>query len=121
MTPEAEDQVEPTMRLPAGSQIVRRAPSRPLACVVSTLTGYLETVSRHFRMIEAASLHVPLVISFGAPFRIALGRPPGADEDQCSFAAGLFGGHWSLTPLVPHIVSRSISPRSAPIAFLVCP
>jgi AraC-like DNA-binding protein len=40
-----------------------------------------------------AALVVPLVISFGAPFSIALGRRPHAGDDFASFAAGLYAGH----------------------------
>ena len=40
-----------------------------------------------------AALVVPLVISFGAPFSIALGRKPAAGDDYASFTAGLFAGH----------------------------
>ena len=36
---------------------------------------------------------MPLVISFGAPFSIALGRKPSAGDDHASFAAGLYAGH----------------------------
>ena len=35
---------------------------------------------------------VPLIISFGAPFLIALGRDPDAADRQPSFAAGLYAG-----------------------------
>jgi AraC-like DNA-binding protein len=42
--------------------------------------------------VEAASLTVPLVISFAAPFSIALGRTPHRGDAIASFAAGLFAG-----------------------------
>ena len=35
---------------------------------------------------------VPLIISFGTPFLIALGREPDAADRQPSFAAGLHAG-----------------------------
>ena len=35
---------------------------------------------------------VPLIISFGTPFTIALGREPDAADRQRSFAAGLYAG-----------------------------
>ena len=46
----------------------------------------------HFRQIEPASLTIPLVISFGDPFAIGLGRPPGDNDRFGSFTAGLFAG-----------------------------
>lgn len=44
-------------------------------------------------MIEAAALVVPLIISFGMPYAIALGRAPGKGDDYASFTAGLYAGH----------------------------
>ena len=41
---------------------------------------------------EIAGLVVPLIISFGTPFLIALRRDPDADDRQPSFAAGLYAG-----------------------------
>jgi AraC-like DNA-binding protein len=46
----------------------------------------------HFRQIEAASVVVPLIINFGGPFAIGLGRTPGGNDRFGSFAAGLFAG-----------------------------
>ena len=45
-----------------------------------------------FSQREAAPLAVPLIISFGTPFTIALGRYPDAADRQGSFAAGLYAG-----------------------------
>jgi len=36
---------------------------------------------------------VPLVISFGDPFEIALGRPPAVGDRYGSFTSGLYPGH----------------------------
>ena len=56
------------------------------------MTGYRETARGRFSQREAASLVVPLIISFGTPFLIALGREPDAADRQPSFAAGLYAG-----------------------------
>lgn len=70
-----------------------REPSWPLVGTVSRLAGYRETIPGHMRQCEVASLVVPLVISFGAPFEIGLGHVPGGNDRIESFAAGLFDGH----------------------------
>ncbi len=67
-------------------------PDGLLRGIVSRITDYRETLRGHSRQRECASLTVPLVISFGEPFAIGLGRDPtGADRAE-SFAAGLFAG-----------------------------
>ena len=73
-------------------EVHRRAPPPHLAGIVAAITGYRETAPGWTRMREAAPLRVPLIISFGAPFRIALGRAPHEADRQPSFAAGLFPG-----------------------------
>ena len=50
-----------------------RRPPAALAGLVSRITGYRETQPGHFRQVEAASLDIPLIISFGEPFAIGLG------------------------------------------------
>jgi AraC-like DNA-binding protein len=70
--------------------LIRRAPRRELAGVVLDITGYKENGEALSGQIEMASLVVPLVISFGGPFRIALGRGP--SEVYRSFTAGLYAG-----------------------------
>ena len=82
----------PSLGAPRDFEIVRRAPSARLAGLVTGLTGYRETSPGHFRQIEAASLTIPLVISFGEPFSIGLGRLPGGNDRFGSFTAGLFAG-----------------------------
>lgn len=77
---------------PADFEIVQRQASPLLAGLVSGMTGYRETSPGHFRQIEAASLTIPLVISFGVPFAIGLGRSPGGNDHFGSFTAGLFAG-----------------------------
>jgi AraC-like DNA-binding protein len=71
----------------------RQRPAAELAPWVSDIIGYAENGIRLTGAIETASLVVPLVISFGAPFAIALGRPPAPTERFGSFTSGLFAGH----------------------------
>jgi AraC-like DNA-binding protein len=56
------------------------------------MTGYRETARGRFSQRETAPLVVPLIISLGSPFLIALGREPDAADRQPSFAAGLHIG-----------------------------
>jgi len=72
--------------------MVRRPPSQRTAGLISGMTGYRETARGRFSQREAAPLAVPLIISFGTPFTIALGRQPDAADRQGSFAAGLYAG-----------------------------
>ena len=70
-----------------------RRPVRPdLAGFVDDIVFYRETGVPMVGRVEAASLTVPLVISFAAPFSIALGRTPHRGDAIASFAAGLFAG-----------------------------
>jgi len=71
---------------------LRRAVRPDLAGLVDDIVFYRETGLPMVGRIEAASLVVPLVISFGAPFSIALGRAPHGGDRIASFAAGLFAG-----------------------------
>src|SRR6185369_2382114 len=71
----------------------RRRPCAELSGAVVDITGYQENGRRLQRSVEMASLVVPLVISFGAPFAIALGRAPGAGDEYGSFTSGLYAGH----------------------------
>ncbi|WP_025140011.1 helix-turn-helix domain-containing protein [Achromobacter sp. DH1f] len=72
--------------------VVRYPPSARLAGVVTQMVGYRE---RHrgkgFQWQESAPLAVPLIISFGTPFHIALGDPL-ASARWASFASGLYAG-----------------------------
>ena len=70
-------------------EMARRAPSQRTAGLISGMTGYRETARGRFFQREAAGLVVPLIISFGTPFLIALSREPDAADRQPSFAAGL--------------------------------
>ena len=77
---------------PVAFEMVRRPPSQRTAGLISGMTGYRETARGRFSQREAAPLAVPLIISFGTPFTIALGRQPDAADRQGSFAAGLYAG-----------------------------
>jgi AraC-like DNA-binding protein len=82
----------PRLGAPQAFEMAERKPMAALAGLVSRIVRYRETGSGHFRQVEAASLDVPLIVSFGEPFAIGLGRAPGANERYGSFAAGLFAG-----------------------------
>jgi AraC-like DNA-binding protein len=77
---------------PVAFELVRRAPSQRTAGLISGMTGCRETARGRCCLRETASLVVPLIISFGTPFLIALGRAPDAADRQPSFAAGLYAG-----------------------------
>ena len=77
---------------PSAFELARRAPSQRTARLISGMSGYRETARGRFSQRETASLVVPLIISFGTPFLIALGREPDAADRQPSFAAGLYAG-----------------------------
>jgi AraC-like DNA-binding protein len=77
---------------PAAFEMAGRRPPAALAGLISRIVGYRETERGHFRQVEAASLDVPLIVSFGDPFAIALGRAPGSNDRYGSFTAGLFAG-----------------------------
>ena len=77
---------------PVAFEMVRRPPSQRTAGLISAISGYRETARGRFCQREAAPLAVPLIISFGTPFTIALGRDPDATDRQRSFAAGLYAG-----------------------------
>ncbi|RUU00848.1 AraC family transcriptional regulator, partial [Mesorhizobium sp. USDA-HM6] len=73
-------------------EMVRRKPAASLAGVVTDICGYREVWPGHFRIVEYASLTVPLVISFAEAFAIGLGRDPGDNDRFASFAADLYAG-----------------------------
>ena len=77
---------------PSAFELARRAPSQRMTGLISGMAGYRETARGRFSQRETASLVVPLIISFGTPFLIALGREPDAADRQPSFAAGLYAG-----------------------------
>ena len=73
-------------------EMVRRKPAAALAGIVTDICGYREIWPGHFRIVEYASLTVPLVISFAEAFAIGLGHDPGDNDRHASFAAGLYAG-----------------------------
>jgi AraC-like DNA-binding protein len=60
--------------------------------LVTDIIGYGENGRGLAGEVEMASLVAPLIISFGEPFSIALGRRPSSNERWSSFAAGLYLG-----------------------------
>ncbi|HXF88476.1 MAG TPA: AraC family transcriptional regulator, partial [Xanthobacteraceae bacterium] len=100
----------------AGQDIVllRHPVSPAFAGLVARITGYRETSGRAARMTETASLIVPLVIGFGAPFAIALGREPRPGERWASFTAGLTGFPVSIvSPGAAHCIQIDFTPLGA--------
>lgn len=70
--------------------LLRTFPIHPeLAGLVWRISGYEERGHALSGSVEMASLVVPLIISFGEPFNVALGRAPGPNECWGSFVAGL--------------------------------
>ncbi|WP_127598275.1 helix-turn-helix domain-containing protein [Nitratireductor alexandrii] len=59
---------------------------------VIRIVGYRENGHALAHAVEMAPLAVPLIVGFGEPFRIALGRAPTADERYNSFTSGLYPG-----------------------------
>src|SRR3990170_7741147 len=82
----------PDTAAPVAFEMVRRAPSQRTAGLISEISGYREMARGRFSQREAAPLAIPLIISFGTPFTIALGREPDAADRHRSFAAGLYAG-----------------------------
>ena len=72
-----------------GHVLVRHGLPVALRGLVLRITGYRETRRGTVRMTEAAALVVPVIVSFGEPFAIALGRAPGDEDRIDSFTAGL--------------------------------
>nr|WP_162406866.1 helix-turn-helix domain-containing protein [Bradyrhizobium symbiodeficiens] len=72
--------------------VVNRPASPHLAHIVSGISFYRENGLGLASFRHAAPLALPLLISLGTPFRIALGREPNSGDAQPSFVAGLFPG-----------------------------
>lgn len=77
---------------PATPEMFRRPPQPALDGAVLGLTGYRERGGGPLDQREAATLTVPLILSLGTPFEIALDRAPGPGDRQPSFMAGLHPG-----------------------------
>lgn len=82
----------PVLAAPVAFDVIRRMPSPRAAGLICGMTAYRETATGRFYQREAAPLRLPLIISLGSPFLIALGREPTAADRQPSFAAGLYAG-----------------------------
>lgn len=80
------------MTIAPAFEIHRRPPSPRLAGLVVSVTGYRERTALPIHQREAAPLAVPLIVSFGTPFEIALSRPATGGDAQPSFASGLHPG-----------------------------
>ncbi len=98
----------------AGFVILRHPVPLALRGLVSRISGYREMPRRPVRMTETASLVVPIILGFGAPFSIALGREPGPGDEIGSFTAGL-----TLSPVqiasagAAHCVQMDLTPLGA--------
>jgi AraC-like DNA-binding protein len=77
---------------PAAPLWYRRPASAALDGLVTEIVGYGENGRGLAGEVEMASLVAPLIVSFGEPFSIALGRAPSSNERWSSFAAGLYLG-----------------------------
>jgi AraC-like DNA-binding protein len=86
------DRTQDRPAAPQAFEMSGRKPVAALSGLVSRIVGYRETQPGHFRQIEAASLDIPLVVSFGEPFAIGLGQAPHNNDRYGSFTAGLFAG-----------------------------
>lgn len=80
------------MNAPVAFELIRRKPSKRIAHLVSEMNGYRELALGRFYQREAAPLAIPLIISFGSPFSIALGREPAVADKPQGFAGGLYAG-----------------------------
>ena len=80
------------LAVPVDFDFARRPPSPRMTGLIVGMTGYRETAAGKFVHRQTAPLIVPLVVSFGTPFLIALARDPGPCDRQLSFAAGLHAG-----------------------------
>lgn len=73
-------------------EILRRPARAGLASGIEEIIHYRETFPGLISQVETASLVVPLVISFGSPFSIGIGREPDASDAFGSFTSGLYAG-----------------------------
>lgn len=70
-------------------ELVRATPDARLQPWVHAYHGYVETSAIPVRRRELPSSNVPLIINFGAPFRVADPHVPGNVTSRHSFTAGL--------------------------------
>jgi AraC-like DNA-binding protein len=84
-----ESENGPRPPVTAGILWRHRQPRRSLRRDVVSISGYREAVALHFRQILPASLTFSLIICFGEPFHIGLGRTPPTQPVSPSFVAGM--------------------------------
>ena len=109
-----ETQTGPLPPSANGFHMIRRAPCAALYGIVMDYVGYRESRPGHFRHFEPASLVVPLVISFGEPFSIALGRAPRDDDRIATFTAGLSNSHVVIDSFgAAHCLQVNFTPQGA--------
>ncbi|MEQ1942814.1 AraC family transcriptional regulator [Mesorhizobium sp. VNQ89] len=104
-------------RPPAAPPVIQtawRQPRAAFAGIVTQIVGYRETGGGRLRQVEAASLDIPLVISFGDPFAIGLGRDPSDNERYGSFTSGLFAGPVTIDSFgASHCLQINFTPLGA--------
>jgi len=111
---EAEGDTEGDAGTESGQVLLRYPVAPALAGLVARISGYREMAPGPIRMTETASLIVPMVISFGAPFEIAVGREPAADDRIGSFTAGLTRGPVYITSHgAAHCLQIDLTPLGA--------
>lgn len=95
-------------------EMFARHPRPELTGTVLRIVGYRERARRPGVQREPASLVVPLIVSFGEPFRIGLGRQPSPEDRYGSFAAGLFAGPVLIESLgASHCLQIDFTPLGA--------
>ena len=77
---------------PLAFEMVRRAPSQRTAGLISGMTGYRRWRVAGFPSAKPRRWRFPLIISFGTPFLIALGREPDAADRQRASPPGSMPG-----------------------------
>lgn len=72
--------------------MVRHPVHADLCGDVVRIVSYRENGAALDNAVEMAALAVPLILGFGEPFQIALGRAPAAEDRYDSFTSGLYPG-----------------------------
>ncbi len=87
----SQDASPPSSSVPPGidAGFWRRTAPPDLRSLFTDIIGYEERNPQTNRQVETASLTIPLILSFGDPFEIALGQHPTAENERPTFLAGL--------------------------------
>jgi AraC-like DNA-binding protein len=94
---------------------IAHVPGPVLRGLVRRITGFEDSAAGHLAL-QPAEIVYPVIVAFGAPFRIALGTGP--VETRASFAAGLFAGPVSIATTGPvACVQADLSPEGAARLF----